>query len=271
MERISPLRLAWLKAYLNEGGPTFLNATASAIAAGYKAKRRGTFRQIGYLNRIRLERKIAQWLHEAGLSETRLKTKVLELMEARETKFEKIKGAVLESNLPDGCRVMATSGTVSLVKGDGEMRRAYSDGDSLIAIDIIALETQRKTLDMALKMKGLYAPEKHEHTGTVVTVLKLPEDEKKLLTDMVTVGIQRLMLEGWYEPLPSLPAESLSVSQQTMGGPEIAEREIKEGLKDALETLPKPVSTKVSRKDRNAKANRQKAGNGTARSRRKRD
>jgi hypothetical protein len=81
MERISPLSLVWLKAYLNEENPdTFLNATASAIAAGYKAKRRGTFRQIGYLNRIRLERKIAQWLDEAGFSEVQLKTKLLQLM-----------------------------------------------------------------------------------------------------------------------------------------------------------------------------------------------
>ena len=39
------------------------------------------------------------------------------------------------------------------------------DGDTLIAIDVETLEIQRRTLDMAIKTKGMYAPEEINLTG----------------------------------------------------------------------------------------------------------
>jgi hypothetical protein len=191
MERISPLRLGWLKAYLAEGEPTFLDATASAIAAGYRGKSRAVYRQIGYLNRIQLQRKIAEWLDEAGMSEVQLKTRLLLLMEAKETKFERLKGAVLQSSLPEGYKVVASSGTIITTK-DGEV---YGNGDTLLAIDVQALETQRRTLDMVLKMKGLYAPEKHEHSGGVATLVQFSEQDRKLARQVIEASIKKLMEE----------------------------------------------------------------------------
>ena len=116
----------WLKAFLNEGSPTFLNAAASARKAGYKAKNEDSFRVIGYENRKKYAPKIAKWLEDHGFSDTKLKMKVLQLMEAKETVFQKLKGAVLQSNLPEGHRAVATSGTVIQTK-DGQ---AFGDGSS---------------------------------------------------------------------------------------------------------------------------------------------
>jgi len=184
-----PLSIVWLAAYLDMGNPTFLNASAAAVKAGYNAKSRHSFAQIGYKNRMKYRAKIAQWLEDYGFSEVELKIKVLQLMDAKETKFEKMKGAVLQSSLPEGSRVLTTSGTIVTTK-DGQ---AYGDGDTLLAIDVQALETQRKTLDMALKMKGLYAAEKHEHSGAIATVTELTEKDRQLARDLVSVGIQKLM------------------------------------------------------------------------------
>jgi hypothetical protein len=179
----------WLKAYLKEGSPTFLNATASAVRAGYKATSANSFAVIGSQNRKKFAPKIEKWLEDNGFSEVRLKTKVLQLMEAKETKFERLKGAVLQGDLPEGYKVIATSGTIITTK-DGEV---YGNGDTLLQIDVQALETQRRTLDMALKMKGLYAPEKHEHSGAVATMVQFSEQDRKLARQVIDASIKKLM------------------------------------------------------------------------------
>lgn len=187
MARRKSLSLAWLRAYLDEGSSTFLNAAAAAARAGYKPKRRETFKVIGYQNRLKWAAKIDTWLDEQGYSEVQLKTKFFRLLDAKETRFEKVKGAVLQGSLPECCRVLTTSGTIVTAK-DGQ---AYGDGDTLIAIDVVALETQRRTLDMALKMKGLYAPEKVAHRG-IATPLQFTEEDRRLARELVAIGRQKL-------------------------------------------------------------------------------
>jgi len=157
MGRTSPLSLVWLQAYLNERGPTFLNATASAIATGYKAKNRHTFRQIGYLNRLKYESRIAEWLDEYGCSEMRLKIKLLELMEAKEIKFFAHEGIVTDQR------------------------------------DVEALGIQVKALDMALKVKGIYAAEKVEHSGAVATKIELTEADRAMARKLIDQAAQKLM------------------------------------------------------------------------------
>ncbi|OEU70164.1 MAG: hypothetical protein BA863_00960 [Desulfovibrio sp. S3730MH75] len=117
----------WLKLYLDQGSDTFLNATEAARAAGYNCKD-DNFKRQGYLNKQRREAKILKWLDETGLSECRLKEKLAELLDAKEIKVFQYKGKVLESK------------------------------------EFNSLGTQVKVLDMALKMKGLYAAEKRDHT-----------------------------------------------------------------------------------------------------------
>jgi hypothetical protein len=183
---------AWLKAYLDQGMPSFLNASASAKAAGYRAKTDDSFRAIGYQNRKKFAPKIASWLDEHGFSDVSLNIKVLQLMEAKETVFQKLKGAVLQADLPDGHRIAATSGTVVTTK-DGQ---AFGDGDTLLEIDVANYGVQVKATEMALKVKGLFAPEKHEHTGAVTSTLQLTDADRALLRQSISGSIKKLMEAG---------------------------------------------------------------------------
>ena len=139
-KRVSKLNV-WLKHFLNEGcSTTFLNKTESARRAGYNCRSKNIeecFRNIGAQNYRKLSDKIGKWLDENGLSENTLKLKLLSLMEAKETKFFH---------------------TPTVTKKG--VARIF-----VKKIQIEALETQRKTLDMALKVKGMNAPTKHELTG----------------------------------------------------------------------------------------------------------
>jgi phage terminase small subunit len=101
------------------------NATQAAKEAGYQAKSDAAFEQIGFQNVRKLERHISQWLDENELSETRLKQLLVEGLEAKETKFFSHEGLVTEAR------------------------------------EVVAWGPRRAFLDMALKVKGLYAPERH--------------------------------------------------------------------------------------------------------------
>jgi len=156
---------AWFKAYTDETNPkTFFNKTASAKASGYKAKTENAFACIGYQNYRKLQNRIDLWMDEVGLSDARLKIKLIYLMDAKKTVVVKLKGQ-LDLNVihPDAFEIVRTHKMAW--SGTGESKKAFDDGDTLIGIIVEDLEVQRRALDMALKMKGLYAPEKREVTG----------------------------------------------------------------------------------------------------------
>ncbi len=158
--RVSKINV-WLQAYLDESNPsTFLNKAGSARAAGYKTTNVHSLKAIGHQNFTKLSILISAWLEEAGLTETVLKLKLVQLMEGKQTIFQKVKGSVDQSQLPEHCKVMA----VSSVPGQSDDSVAAA-GETLLAVDLENLELQRRTLDMALKVKGMYGPEKHEHSG----------------------------------------------------------------------------------------------------------
>jgi len=148
----------WLKHYLNEAcSATFLNKTQSARQAKYKCSTDESFRHMGSQNYHKCAEKIKVWLDEQGLSENALKIKLLSLMAAKEKKFfsAPVKdegGAVVDIYVKE--------------------------------IEVEAIETQRKTLDMALKVKGMNAPQRYEHTGRDGEELfpVLSEEEEKILT-----------------------------------------------------------------------------------------
>lgn len=80
--------------YLDQANPkTFLRVEAAALAAGYSAK---TAKAKGYKLRRECEAEIARWLDEDGLADTRLKEKLLQLLDAKETKFFQKDGVVTE-------------------------------------------------------------------------------------------------------------------------------------------------------------------------------
>ena len=149
-------RNIWLGHYLNQDNPnTFLNGVASVDAAGYKCKPENRS-SVAYQNYTLLQSKIEKWLDEVGLSEGKLKGKLQSLVGAKKTVFQKIKGAVNPEDLPPGYRLITTTG-VTIENDKGEP--IFSDGDSLIEIEVESLGIQTKALDMALKVKGLYAPD----------------------------------------------------------------------------------------------------------------
>ena len=130
MSKIQGKQALWFYHYIDATNPdTFLHATNAARAAGYQCKNERSFSSIGHENLKKLEVHIVQWLDEAGLSEVALKTKLLKLLEARETKFFAYQGAVVTEKAVE------------------------------------CLDIQIKALDMAFKARGMYAPEKKELSG----------------------------------------------------------------------------------------------------------
>jgi hypothetical protein len=131
----------WFSHFINnENSKTFLNRMESAKAAGYKGKDDHSFRSIGCENFTKLADKIKMWLDEEGLSENALKLKLINLLNAKETKFFQKDGIITQQ------------------------------------VDVAAIETQRRALDMAMKIRGMYAPEKHEHNIRSVKLVTNVED-----------------------------------------------------------------------------------------------
>ena len=156
MPRKSKLEV-WFKHYTDKNNPkTFLNGTGSAKEAGYRAKTEISFSVIGSQNLKKLKGRMSEWLDDVGLSDESLKTKLLQLSQAKETKFIKIKGFISNEDLPEHVTAIGTSGIVEETK-DGDKK--FSAGDTLVAVETDALSIQTKNLEMALKVKGLFSPE----------------------------------------------------------------------------------------------------------------
>lgn len=141
-----------------------MNATSSAKAAGYACKTIEAFNTVGSQNISKLKDRINFWLDEEGLSERRLKAKLLSLIGAKKTKFTKLKGKFEDGSAPEGVTILAETKKMAW-SGKGENAEPIDDGDTLVAVETESLETQRRSLDMAFKMKGLYAPAEVNVTG----------------------------------------------------------------------------------------------------------
>lgn len=158
--RVSKLNL-WLQNYLNSENPlTFFNATESAKAAGYRAKSEESFRSIGHQNFMKLHNLIGDYVEEVGLDVTTLKIKLLELLEAKKTIFIKLKGEIDKQSLPSNVQIIASA--VSTKTSPSGM---FEEIENILGVTVEDKEAQRKALDMALRISGLYAPEKREHAG----------------------------------------------------------------------------------------------------------
>lgn len=152
-------RLIWLKYFLDESNPkTFLNNTESAIAAGYKCSSRKGFMEMGCQNASILKKHIGLWINESGLGEIQLKKKLISLTQAKGVVFQKVKGHVDAESLPDGTSIVTESHKLAWNQSSGDVSEAYDDGETVVAITVDSLETQRRSLDMAMKVKGMYAP-----------------------------------------------------------------------------------------------------------------
>lgn len=81
----------WLDAYLET-----LNATEAAKRAGYRCKTEGSFRAVGCQNLTTLNGLIRKWISDVGLSEEKVKLKIIEGLDAKETKFFAHEGKVTD-------------------------------------------------------------------------------------------------------------------------------------------------------------------------------
>ncbi len=136
---------------------------------------------MGYENFIILEPEIAKRLDATVFSESALTSKHSELLGARKTAFHKVKGKVNGEDLPEGVRIIAESDRMSIA-GQGEEAMPYDDGETLLAINVADPEVQRKSLDMAYKVKGTYAAEERKHSGAVgvVPMTDFPPEPKSI-------------------------------------------------------------------------------------------
>lgn len=142
----------WLRAFLDDGNPdTFMNRVASVRAAGYKCASEEAFRAMGTYLYQQTQEKILSWMDEVGLSEPALKAKALSLFEANQKALEKMKGRLTKAS--PGLEVIAETTTTDSEGNDTT--------ELWLSSPVPALETQRKTLDMAFRVRGMYAPEKH--------------------------------------------------------------------------------------------------------------
>ena len=156
MARVSLLN-KWFKHFIDEGNrATYMNRSGSARAAGYKATTDESFRAIGYQNFTKLHERVSVWMEETGMSDNSLHQKFLQLKNAKETKFLKVKGYIDPKDLPPGITAIATSGLVIQKEGEDD---SFSAGDTLIMTETAALGIQRQILDMGYKIKGTYKPE----------------------------------------------------------------------------------------------------------------
>ena len=156
----------WLRHYTNEANKlTFLNKTESAKAAGYKCNNVDSFGQIGAQNFRKLSDKISVWFDEIGLSENALKAKLQSLMEVKEKKFF----------------------SAPIKDADGIVVGMHIESE-----EVEAIETQRKSLDMALKVRGMMKPIEHAVKGSVGMEHSLDGSWKDLLTSVTTANSDKL-------------------------------------------------------------------------------
>ena len=113
-------------AFTDRGAPTFMHQMKSAEAAEYAHAEK-----VAYKVFQSIRPHIEAWLETEGLSDHALKLKLVQLLDARETKFFAHEGAVTDQR------------------------------------EVQALAIQRQALDMALRVKGLYAPDRLEHSGGI--------------------------------------------------------------------------------------------------------
>ncbi len=147
MRKLSLKQRRWIDAYIETG-----NCTEAARRAKYKAKDDRSFSAIGLENLEKLRIHIQKFLDEVGLSDEAIKLKISQGMIAKKVIIRKIKGAVNPNDLPPGYRLITTTGKLSFGENGEEF---FSDGDSLIEIELEALEIQHRYVSLGAEVQGL--------------------------------------------------------------------------------------------------------------------
>lgn len=105
-------------------------------------------------------------LQEKGPKLDKVLLRLRDAINAKETKFIKIKGAISQTDLlkkspKKSFELIASSGLLSHGK-DGDI---FGDGESLITCDMINHNVRLRAVDLALQLHDAMPSQKHEHTG----------------------------------------------------------------------------------------------------------
>lgn len=117
-----------------------------------------------------------------GIDADYLIKKLKKELNAKETKTVKIKGAVIDANLPRGRRLAVTSGTLAYRETKEGIEEVFGDGDSVIEWDEVAWGVRQKARQDAHKLLSHYPNEKIEHLGKNGQPLSLVE---KIVVEVV--------------------------------------------------------------------------------------
>lgn len=78
----------WLAAYLDEDNPdAFFNVPGAAKAAGFQSKNKHGLTKVGQRCLRKLRPHIKRWLDDVGLSEEKIRMKIMQGLDCRETRF----------------------------------------------------------------------------------------------------------------------------------------------------------------------------------------
>lgn len=169
----------FLRAFLDAGNlETFMRPYSASVAAGCRQDSAKHFMEV-------LAPRVRWFLEQVGLSENALKAKVVELMNARETKVVPMKGYIEEWETKPNTKILARA---SQPDKDGVEQHT-----TIVGIDMEAKELQRRALDMALKLSQLYPAERREITGKDGGPIE--HDDLSLLTDTERVARIEAILE----------------------------------------------------------------------------
>ena len=94
-----------------------------------------------------------------GITAKKLSKLLKQELKARETKIIKVKGALKQEDLPKGFKIIAVSGVLSY---DKQGHQVFGDGETIIRYDPKSLVIRQRAREGANKIRGDYAPEKHE-------------------------------------------------------------------------------------------------------------
>lgn len=144
---LTDLQRQFLHLFLDASNPkTFMKAEGCAQELGISSAYASTLKYV-------LRERISLFLAECGLDVVSLKAKLLELLHSRATRIYTVNGKFNKDDLPPHTEVLA------------EAKDKNGNTISILAVSTEVPELQRRALDMAIKMHGLYAPERVEHTG----------------------------------------------------------------------------------------------------------
>lgn len=114
-------------------------------------------------------------LNDEGITVKALAKELKQSLKSKEIKVIKIKGALLQKDLPKGFKLIGTSGVLSYAKEGEEI---YGDGETLIRYDPEALGIRQNARIDAQKLLNMYPNER------ITLTHNLTEHTKKLLSEI---------------------------------------------------------------------------------------